>query len=67
MRIFTEDNMNMRTLSPEAVRDRLTRGAVLVDVRAPDEFARERIAQACCAPLDRLAGATGPGCRPARP
>ncbi|WP_368640685.1 rhodanese family protein [Castellaniella ginsengisoli] len=47
--------MSISTLTPEAARDRLTRGAVLVDVRPPDEFARERIAQARCAPLDRLA------------
>ena len=47
--------MSLSTLTPEAVRDRLAGGDVLVDVRAPDEFARERIAQACCVPLDRLA------------
>ncbi len=47
--------MTISTLTPEAARDRLVRGAVLVDVRPSDEFARERIAQACCVPLDRLA------------
>jgi rhodanese-related sulfurtransferase len=50
-----ENSMSLPTLTPEATLDRLARGAVLVDVRPPDEFARERIAQACCAPLDRLA------------
>ncbi|HRO34002.1 MAG TPA: rhodanese family protein [Brevundimonas sp.] len=45
-------------LSPADVADRLKRGdAVLVDIREPDEAARERIAQATSAPLSAFEAA----------
>ncbi|WP_020201183.1 MULTISPECIES: rhodanese family protein [Cupriavidus] len=47
--------MTLKTLSPEAARQRLDHGAVLVDIRAADERAREHIAESRHMPLDRLA------------
>lgn len=46
----------LHPLSPAEVAERLARGAVLIDVREPDEAARERIAQARLTPLSRLDG-----------
>jgi len=47
--------MPLKPLSPEAARQLIAQGAVLVDIRAADEHAREHIAQARHVPLDRLA------------
>ncbi len=46
--------MPLHPLSPHAANERLKQGALLVDIRAADEQARERIAQARHVPLDRL-------------
>ncbi|MGE0801574.1 MAG: rhodanese family protein [Lautropia sp.] len=47
--------MSLKIVSPEAARQLLGQGAVLVDIRPADEHARERIAQARHMPLDQLA------------
>ena len=47
--------MPLKPLSPEAARQLIGQGAVLVDIRAADEHARERIAQARHVPLEQLA------------
>ncbi|WP_454720924.1 MULTISPECIES: rhodanese family protein [Cupriavidus] len=46
--------MTPKTLSPQAARHHLDRGAVLVDIRSADERAREHIAGSRHAPLERL-------------
>lgn len=46
--------MSIRTLTPRAAQDLIAAGALLVDVRAADEHARERIAHARHVPLDHL-------------
>lgn len=46
--------MTLTPLSPDAARQRMAQGAVLVDIRAADENARERIAQALNIPLEQL-------------
>lgn len=46
--------MPLKPISPQDARELLSRGAVLVDIRAADEHARERIAQARHMPMDRL-------------
>ncbi|MBU1324468.1 MAG: rhodanese family protein [Alphaproteobacteria bacterium] len=51
----------LHPLSPAEVAERVRRGAVLIDVREPDEFARERIAGARPLPLSRFDGATVDG------
>ena len=45
----------MRSLDPRSARTLLEQGALLVDIRAADEHARERIPGACCIPLAQLA------------
>lgn len=47
--------MSLKPLTPQAAREHLARGAVLVDIRSSDEYAREHITDAICLPL----GATG--------
>ncbi len=47
----------MKTVDACTARSLLEQGALLVDIRAPDEHARERISGACCVPLDRLQAA----------
>ncbi|WP_028917962.1 rhodanese family protein [Pseudoxanthomonas sp. J35] len=47
----------MRTIDARTARSLLDQGALLVDIREPDEHARERIPGACCIPLARLASA----------
>lgn len=47
--------MTLRTLSPEAARQLIERGAVLVDIRSAAEHKREHIAQARHVPLEQLA------------
>lgn len=50
--------MSMKTLAPQTAKALLDRSAaVLVDIRPPDEHARERIAQARCIPMDQLGAA----------
>jgi len=46
--------MSLKPLSPQAARQQLDRGAVLVDIRSDDEHAREHIAQALHVPAERL-------------
>lgn len=46
--------MSLTSLSPQAAKARLEQGAVLIDIRGPDEHAREHIAQAHHVPMDRL-------------
>ncbi len=46
--------MSMKTISPEKARALLNQGAALVDIRATDEHARERIAQAKHIPLESV-------------
>ncbi|AKU22284.1 rhodanese family protein [Massilia sp. NR 4-1] len=57
--------MSLPTLTPAAARQQLEQGALLIDIRAADEHARERIAQARHLPLEQLlagtAGALPPG------
>ena len=47
----------METITPQAARVLLEQGALLVDIRDADEFARERIPGACRIPVTALAGA----------
>ncbi len=47
--------MPIRPLDPKAVRQYLDEGAVLVDIRPADEYAREHIEQALHIPLEQLA------------
>lgn len=47
--------MSVIALSPQAARERMAQGAVLVDIRAADEFAREHIGQARHVPMGELA------------
>jgi rhodanese-related sulfurtransferase len=53
--------MTIKTISPAAAHRLIDAGASLIDIRAPDEHARERIAGALNVPLDRLSqeAATG--------
>ena len=46
--------MTLPRISPEKARQMVAGGAVLVDIREADEFARSRIAQARHAPLSKL-------------
>ena len=46
--------MALTSISPQAARQLLEQGAVLVDIRAADEYARERITGARHMPLDQL-------------
>ncbi len=50
--------MPLKSLSPEAARDLVGRGAVLIDIRSADEYAREHIDGARHVPLAGLSGAT---------
>lgn len=47
--------MPIKTISPQAANELIKQGAVLVDIRGADEHARERIATARHAPMERLA------------
>lgn len=47
--------MTLKPLSPQAAHTLLTQGATLIDIRTSDEHARERIAGARHAPMERLA------------
>ena len=46
--------MSLKTISHQAASELVNQGAVLVDIRAADEHARERIAMARHVPIDRL-------------
>jgi rhodanese-related sulfurtransferase len=46
--------MTLPAITPAAARDMIERGARLIDIREPDEHARERIAGAVNVPLARL-------------
>ncbi len=46
--------MSLKSISPRAASELMNQGAILVDIRAADEHARERIAQARRVPMDRL-------------
>ena len=46
--------MSLPTISPQQAKQMLDQGAILVDIREPDEHARERIAAAKHMPLSRL-------------
>lgn len=48
--------MTVKALSPADARLAIERGARLIDIRAADEHARERIPGATSLPLDRIAG-----------
>lgn len=48
--------MSVPTISPAEARRLIAEGAVLIDVRQPDEHARERIAGAKCHPLSEMNG-----------
>jgi len=56
--------MNMKTLNPETARQQLESGAVMVDIRPSDEYAREHIAQAVNIQIEQLPH--HPGIRNAR-
>ena len=43
--------MSIRTITPNQARELLAQGAVLIDIREPDEHARERIPEARLVPL----------------
>jgi len=50
--------MPLQTLSPQTVQALLERGAAtLIDIRQPDEHAREHIARARCIPMEQLSAA----------
>jgi rhodanese-related sulfurtransferase len=51
--------MSLPTISPAEAKRLMEQGATLVDIRGPDEFARERIPGAENRPLDRLSGING--------
>ncbi|UTY56113.1 rhodanese family protein [Massilia sp. erpn] len=50
--------MSLPPLTPAAARQQLEQGALLIDIRAADEHARERIAQARHLPLEKLLAGT---------
>lgn len=53
--------MAIKTISPAEAHRLIDAGASLIDIRSPDEHARERIAGALNVPLDRLSPAAAPG------
>jgi len=46
--------MSLQAVAPEAARRMLAQGAWLIDIREPDEHARERLAGAISVPMARL-------------
>ncbi|HUG60114.1 MAG TPA: rhodanese family protein [Candidimonas sp.] len=46
--------MSLKSITPQAARELIESGALLVDIRAADEHAREHIAQALHVPMERL-------------
>lgn len=55
--------MTMQSVSPHTAQQLIANGAILVDIREPDEFAREHIPGAINLPLARM-GELSPGDRP---
>lgn len=53
--------MTIKTISPTETQRLLDAGASLIDIRQPDEHARERIAAARNVPLERLSKDSAPG------
>jgi rhodanese-related sulfurtransferase len=53
--------MSVQTISPPEAQRLIDAGASLIDIRQPDEHARERIAGALNVPLDRLSKDSAPG------
>lgn len=53
--------MSVKTILPAEAHRLIESGAALIDIRSPDEHARERIAGALNVPLDRLSAGTTPG------
>jgi len=53
--------MSIPTISPAEAHRLVDAGASLIDIRQPDEHARERIAGALNVPLDRLSKDSAPG------
>jgi len=53
--------MTVKTISPVEAHRLIDAGASLIDIRSPDEHARERIAGALNVPLDKLSPAATPG------
>ena len=48
--------MSITAITPQAARQLLDDGAVLIDIRSPDEYAREHIAAARSIPMEQLSG-----------
>jgi len=46
--------MSLTLISPQAARDLLDQGAMLIDIRAADEYAREHIVQARHIPMEQI-------------
>lgn len=46
--------MTLHTLLPQEVQEKQQQGAVLIDIRSPDEYRREHIAGALLQPLPTL-------------
>ena len=53
--------MTIKTISPAEAHRLIDAGASLIDIRTPDEHARERIAGALNVPLDRMSQDTASG------
>lgn len=53
--------MSVKTISPTEAHRLIDAGASLIDIRQPDEHARERIAGALNVPLDQLSKHSAPG------
>jgi rhodanese-related sulfurtransferase len=53
--------MSVKSISPAEAHRLIEGGAALIDIRSPDEHARERIAGALNVPLDQLSRDTAPG------
>lgn len=53
--------MTIKTISPAEARRLVDAGASLIDIRAPDEHARERIAGAFNLPLEQVSADSAPG------
>ena len=53
--------MTIKTISPSEAHRLIDSGASLIDIRSPDEHARERIAGALNVPLDRMSAAAASG------
>ena len=51
--------MSLPTISPTAAKQLIDRGAMLIDIRGADEFAREHIAGARNLPIDQLTSILG--------